>query len=82
MNPTNLTTKCFFRADGVMCREGLLCYSQFINNVLVEGDPVECPACEGHGILLTESGKDLMLFLETFAQPLFRNLLSEERERH
>lgn len=53
--------------------------------VTVEGEPVTCSACDGKGHILTMDGKQLLVFLETFARPFLRDLvdeLFEERERH
>lgn len=80
MPENNLISKCFFRADGVMCNDGMLTYSSSLKNVSVEGEPVTCPACEGKGMLLTSSGKELLLFLEVFARPLLRDLVDEALE--
>src|SRR5271163_1839857 len=35
--------------------------------VTVEGEPVTCSACDGKGHILTADGKQLLVFLETFA---------------
>lgn len=88
---TPLCTPCYFRADGVYCSEGVLFYSnpdfKHTNEtrVMVEGEIVTCSACDGKGHILTPDGKQLLMFLETFARPLLRDLvdeLFEERERH
>lgn len=96
----NLVTPCFFRADGVMCVDGDLCYSMPASKevspgvfqpmdrpprVTVEGETVTCSVCEGKGVILTPEGKQLLMFLETFARPMMRDLvdeLFEEREQH
>lgn len=86
-----LCSPCHFRADGVFCADGMLYYSIPITNqdqydrVTVEGEPVTCSACDGKGHILTPDGKQLLVFLETFARPLLRDLvdeLFEEREHH
>lgn len=89
-----LCSPCYFRADGVFCAEGLLYYSQpqtdneevtVYRPVTVEGEIVTCSACDGKGHILSGDGKQLLMFLETFARPLLRDLvdeLFEERERH
>jgi hypothetical protein len=90
-----LCTPCHFRADGVFCIEGVLHYSQPTSHpdpevvayspVTVEGEPVTCSACDGKGHILTPDGKQQLMFLETFARPLLRDLvdeLFEEREHH
>jgi len=45
--------------------------------VRVEGMPVECPACEGKGVILTEHGKSMLAFLDVFARPFLRDLIDE-----
>jgi len=52
--------------------------------VLLEGTGVYCPACEGRGAILTETGRDYLHFLEKFARPFLRDVMDElfeERER-
>ena len=89
-----LCTPCHFRADGVFCSEGYLFYSQpepgndliyVFPRVMVEGEQVTCSACDGKAHILTPDGKQLLVFLETFARPFLRDLvdeLFEEREQH
>jgi hypothetical protein len=87
---SNLVNSCFFRAEGVYCSEGYLYYSlplievspgvfqaQEHTRVMVEGEQVTCTACEGRGVLLTERGKQLLIFLDTFARPMLRDLVDE-----
>lgn len=82
MNLT-LVTPCFFRADGVYCAEGYLYYpnpdSKHTNEtrVMVEGEPVTCSICEGRGYILTPDGRQLLLFMETTARPMLRDLVDE-----
>jgi hypothetical protein len=35
---------------------------------MVEGEPVECPACNGDEVILTPSGKTLLEFIERFSK--------------
>jgi hypothetical protein len=80
---TKLLSTCLFRADGVFCRGGCLYYSAHEAPVMVEGEMVECPACEGRGRLLTGAGAELLEFLGTFGKPLLRGLVEELfEERH
>lgn len=73
---SKLVSYCYFRADGVHCQDGFLQYTNG-SPVMVEGEPVSCPACEGKGVVLTDEGKDMMLFLETFARPYLREVVEE-----
>lgn len=43
----------------------------------VEGEIMECPACNGKAVILTEDGKQLMAFLEVFARPALREIVRE-----
>jgi hypothetical protein len=52
---------------------------------LLEGLPLQCPLCEGKGMLLTSRGRETLAFIDVFARPLLRDLvdeLFEERKRH
>ena len=65
---SDLYEPCFFRADGVFCQGGELHYSVApYGIVMVEGEPVECPACNGEEVILTSSGKTLLEFIERFS---------------
>jgi len=44
---------------------------------MLEGVPLQCPACEGKGVLLTGRGRELLTFLDVFARPLLRDLVDE-----
>jgi hypothetical protein len=51
----------------------------------IDGERIQCPACEGKGMLLSDKGRELLVFLEVFARPFLRDLvdeLFEEREQH
>jgi len=51
----------------------------------VGGMALQCPACEGKGMLLSDKGRELLVFLEVFARPMIRDLVDEafeEREQH
>lgn len=83
---SKLTSYCYFRADGVQCQDGYLHYTVEPHGlVMVEGEAVSCPACEGKALVLTDAGKDMMTFLETFARPYLREMvetiLQEKKQR-
>ena len=66
---SDLYGPCCFRADGVFCHQGELHYSVApYSTVMVEGEPVECPACNGDEVILTPSGKTLLEFIERFSK--------------
>jgi hypothetical protein len=66
---SDLYGPCCFRADGVFCHRGKLHYSVApYSTVMVEGEPVECPACNGDEVILTPSGKTLLEFIERFSK--------------
>jgi predicted methyltransferase len=48
---------------------------------MVEGEIMDCPACNGEGVVLTEDGKQLMEFLEIFARPALRSIVREVMEQ-
>jgi predicted methyltransferase len=92
---SSFVSPCFFRADGVYCEGGYLCYadpkytvgvgeSLRQARVMVEGEPVTCTCCEGRGVILTPLGKDMLTFIKVFGRSEFRDLvdeLFEEREQ-
>ena len=45
--------------------------------VAVEGETVTCTECDGKGFIVTPDGRQLLMFLETFARPLLRDLVDE-----
>jgi hypothetical protein len=61
-----LMIKCLYRADGIQCGSGLLYDSVTFDPVTLEGSAVNCPACEGKGVLLTPAGRELLRFLQLF----------------
>jgi len=91
-----ITTCHFMQGDGIHCYQGtLMKFRKFDGDpnldgviaepVKLEGLPLQCPACDGRGVILTERGRELMVFLGTFARPVLRDLvdeLFEEREQH
>jgi hypothetical protein len=76
-----LVSTCYFRADGVMCHDGELYYPETGRPMMVEGEIMECPACNGKAVILTEYGKQLMAFLEVFARPALREIVREVLEQ-
>ena len=81
VNNEALMTKCFYRVDGVQCGSGLL-YHADLSPVLLEGTSVYCPACEGKGMILTDTGRDFLKFLQKFARPFIRDVVDELFEEH
>jgi hypothetical protein len=92
-----LVSKCFYRGQGVFCVNGTLYHDYNFSSAnpvggevvkraaQVGGETLQCPACEGKGMLLTPRGRELLTFLDVFARPLLRDLvdeLFEEREQH
>ena len=45
--------------------------------VQLEGEPVTCSACEGRGVILTDLGKELLLFFDTFLRPRVRDVITD-----
>jgi hypothetical protein len=45
--------------------------------VLLEGVPLQCPACEGKSVLLTSKGRELLAFMDVFGRPFLRDLIDE-----
>lgn len=48
--------------------------------VKMEGFPLQCPACEGKGAILTERGRETMVFLQTYAYPMLREMVQDIME--
>ena len=77
------TVKCYYRESGIQCDGGKLFH---VNGdpVLLEGTSVYCPACDGKGLCLTDTGRDFLKFLTKFARPFIRDVMDElfeEREQ-
>jgi len=88
-----LVTPCHYnQGDGIHCYNGMLmryflpmredgCIAE---PVKLEGLPLQCPACEGKGVILTEHGREMVQFLQTFAYPMLRemvqDIIDEERK--
>lgn len=92
----SLITKChYMQADRIYCERGYLYQWRKFNHdidtdgviseaVTLEGHPLQCPACEGKSVILTDRGREMMTFLDVFARPYLRDLvdeLFEEREQ-
>jgi len=45
-----------------------------------EGFPIQCPACEGKGVLLTRLGRQTIQFLQTYAYPMLREMVQDIME--
>lgn len=45
-----------------------------------DGFPLQCPACEGKGVILTEHGRDTIQFLQTYAYPILRDMVQDIME--
>lgn len=45
--------------------------------ILVEDEQVTCTACDGKGVILTECGKELLVFFETFLRPVIYEICSD-----
>jgi len=45
-----------------------------------EGFPIQCPACEGKGVLLTRLGRETVQFLQTYAYPILRDMVQDIME--
>ena len=92
----SLVTKCHYHQEGgIFCSSGFLYqwrkpdFSVDRDGVIaepckLEGQLVQCPACEGKSVILTQRGREMLTFLEVFARPFLRDLvdeLFEEREQ-
>jgi hypothetical protein len=90
MTSTKLATFCYYRVDGVFCRDGYLHHVQKLENpelqlafdgpfepVLLEGQQMPCPACNGLGRVPTDFGKEVLAFIEMFARPLVQKIVEE-----
>jgi hypothetical protein len=71
-----LSTKCFYREEGIHCSNGLLYYASG-DAVLLEGTSVYCPACEGKGMIPTAKGRELLTFLAKFGRSQLRDIVDE-----
>jgi Tryptophan RNA-binding attenuator protein inhibitory protein len=65
----SLMVKCLYRADGIQCYNGRIYDSVTGHPMGLEGFALDCPACEGRGMLLTSAGRELLKFLQAFPVP-------------
>jgi len=92
-----LYTPCHYRVEGVFCWDGYLHYAQRMSAelreqygldgppfepVMVGGQQVSCPMCNGLGFLPTNEGKDVLKFLEVFARPVLQKMIEEILQEH
>jgi hypothetical protein len=92
---SQLSNPCFYRSDGAFCEKGILYEakpSELLRGItkdgktdvfvpiLVEGTPVQCPACEGKGRILTPQGRELFIFCQTYLRPLIYEMVEEAVE--
>jgi hypothetical protein len=91
-----LVTTCHYNdRDGIHCCQGMLHKyihpdqsmdfegekaGVISEPVKMEGFPLQCPACEGKGAILTERGRETMVFLQTFAYPMLRGMVQDIME--
>jgi len=87
-----LVTTChYYGLEGTHCCQGVLHKyrrpDQGIDTdgvisepVKMEGFPLQCPACEGKGVILTAQGRETILFLQTFAYPMLREMVQDIME--
>lgn len=83
MKTESFTVKCYYREQGIRCEGGVLLQTDN-EAALVEGTGVYCPACEGKGEILTETGRTFLEFLTKFARPFIHDVMDDlfkEREQ-
>lgn len=79
-----LVGKCLYRQAGVFCSGGYLYHADTVSPAIVDEGMIQCPACEGKGAILTDTGREMLTFLGVFARPMLRDLVNElfeEREQ-
>ena len=84
-----LVTTChFMQGEGIHCYQGtLMKYRRFDGDidtdgviaepVKLEGLSLQCPACDGKGVIPTDHGRDMIQFLQTYAYPIIRDMVQE-----
>lgn len=90
----DLVSRCGYMQAGVFCQNGFLCRYRPDHSIdtdgvisepeMLEGAPLQCPACEGKAVLLTNKGRGLLAFIDVFARPFLRELVGEiiEERKH
>lgn len=76
----SFSTFCYYRVNDVFCWNGHLHLQKTNAPVLVEDKEVPCPACNGLGRVPTDLGKEMLVFIETFARPLIEKIIEESCE--
>lgn len=84
-----LVTTChYYQGEGVHCYQGTLMKYRTLDGgpdldgviaepIKLEGLPLQCPACEGRGVIPTEYGRDMVQFLQTYAYPTIKGMVRE-----
>jgi len=49
----------------------------YLQPILVEKTPLQCPCCEGKGVIPTERGRELITFLHVFLRPMIYEICSD-----
>lgn len=84
-----LVTTCHYnQGGGVRCDGGQLWQQYFpmredgclSEPIELEDRPLQCPACEGKGVIPTEHGREMIQFLQTYAYPIIRGMVWEIME--
>jgi hypothetical protein len=84
----HLSSPCLYRANGAFCEGGLLYEAKAVDVtdqlnlvshglILLEGIPVQCPACEGKSRILTPEGREMLIFLQTFMRKDISEMIEE-----
>jgi Tryptophan RNA-binding attenuator protein inhibitory protein len=76
-NFIDLMHNCQYRANGIQCCSGLLYNSVTLEQILLEGASVNCPACEGRGMIMTAQGRETLGFLVKFGKAQIREIVDE-----
>ena len=77
-------TKCCYIMGGLQCDNGLLYHVSTGDPALLEGASLQCPTCDGRGVVLTPLGKEFVCFLQTHGRPYLRELIQDimEEQQH
>lgn len=84
------THPCHYRGGGARCVGGFLCLlengdvtiegSLVPKGIAIEGVHVRCSVCDGTGRLLTDDGRNFMIFLKTYLRPMIFEMIEEAIE--